>query len=194
MAQPILKKSRFTALKERATRIIIKIMFGLPLVSALNGCGETCLIHNDTTIPLTRPTDGKIAAYSTIEEDMKNNRLSEPVLDFINETHALATEGIPPDLKITKVTMECLEQVGIETGRISADGAAHPSGDMGVYIRENFGDAPKAAFETIAHEIGHFQPYGGSTESISRINELEQEILGLLLLADNKKDALKWAA
>lgn len=155
-----------------------------------------CKSYNETTISLNRETDGRIATLVELEKPAAEGELiSEAVIDFVNETHALSTEGMPNNALLTLVESSCM-----------VNSAAYVFGesrtsDLGIYIPHpiNFNpyvSTPCVDIILLDHELGHMQPYGGGHETITHVNELEQNLMGYVLFhnqGDRDLDSIRWA-
>jgi len=162
----------------------------VPLVATLfTGClsPEECRTYNKTTIILNRETDGKIARFNELKHmPMPESFITESLIDFINETHALSAEGIPKNTKITRVPDYC---PGGEAYALPGGGSA----ERGVYLRSYISFAN---VRIVFHEIGHLQPSGRGNEVVSQLNEYEQIFNGFAVFANQLEcyeDTKNWA-
>jgi hypothetical protein len=174
-------------------------LLALPLAAALiTGCGDTeneCRMHNETTITLNRQSDGKTASVKELEAIPKGSFLLDPQIDFINEAHAISSEGMPSDVKATRVAAECAveDPARPKTGYtqyLSSDGK-----ERGIYIPENPDSNAFHLINLMNHEIGHLQldnpPHG--FEVVSQLNEYEKQFLGYAVLASQEDPGLtRW--
>jgi hypothetical protein len=154
----------------------------LPLAASLalgSGCKSECSSHNETTIPIVKETDGKSISMKELESIKPSWPLQEELLDFIRETHALSTEGIPADTTLTLLPAVCSPKK--EAIAFIAD---DPRSDRGIYLHPvSLLSKPVNLKDKIAHEIGHLM--GGNhhtNEVISQLNQHEQALMGFVLL------------
>lgn len=198
-----------------------RVALTMPLLSSLvGGCGKPphageCHSYNNTTVTINRETDGEIARIKEIEKKPEGAGilLTEPLIDFINETHALSSEGLPEDVNVTQAPEQCFrgryaayvtyERVHAEGSTVTTPGVNMVDADKGIYIPEAMG---LSNVETLNHEIGHLQPGGGSAaghrlgctwETIAEINKSEQILNGFVVFAsqlENPSDIIKWAS
>lgn len=187
------KGSKLWRRLKKAGRKIASFAAMLPLVSApfVSGCEKTdeCYKHNKTTIPIKRETDGKTAKV----KDMAESRLDDgsfmrdEILDFINETHAISTEGIPPETGITRQPMRCRSIQSHAYAVVSG-------GDRGVYFVDSYLPITMDTFSVVNHEIGHLQ--GDYFEVMPFINEHEQSLMGFVVFSAQDpilSESKKWA-
>jgi len=145
---------------------------------------DPCRSYNETTIVINRSTDGVIPGYDALSAEPDGVIITPELLDFVNETHALSTEGLPVEVRATLVPHYCFDG--------SCEGYASPSTSsffLGFPI--NLRD-----IRVTFHEIGHLQP-GNGLEVMSQINEYEQDLMGFVLFSrqeDNPNDILLWAS
>ena len=143
-----------------------------------------CFSYNETTQSINRTIDGEISSYDIITQPPSNQIISEPVIDFVNETHALATEPLPGNISVTRVPRYCVDP-GI---------AYSYHGDewtRGIYFAVDLD--PTEAIETLNHEIGHLQPGGSKNEVMAELNMFEQRTMAYLLFTNTEEDIFKWA-
>jgi len=147
---------------------------------------DPCRNYNETTIAINRSTDGDIPSYDLLETEPADVTITEYLIDFVNETHALATSGMPYDVRLTIAPDGCRPDV-------SAYAVNSVGYDRGVYLRD-----PATLFyvNVIFHEIGHLQPGGGSHEVISQLNEIEQDLMAFAVfsIVSPSLDMYKWAS
>lgn len=175
------RMSRFIRKAGRTARSVA-FAAALPITAALmGGCDYMdCQTYNKTTIELNRETDGKVEKVEKLAEWPANGYIDEALIDFVNETHALSTAGMPSNLKVTWVDENCN---GGCSGYAIAESAV--DGERGVYLKS------PVVFETICilnHEIGHLQPGGRENEVMAQINALEQNVIGYVLMATQESE------
>jgi len=145
---------------------------------------DPCRSYNETTIVINRSTDGVIPSYDALSAEPEGVIITPELLDFVNETHALSTEGLPVEVRATLVPHYCFDG--------SCEGYASPSTSsffLGFPINLR-------NIRVTFHEIGHLQP-GNGLEVMSQINEYEQDLMGFVLFSrqeDNPNDILLWAS
>jgi len=170
-------------------------MFALaiPLAAGLSmGCKpDICQSHNETSITLNRQTDGKSMSVKDFEEGNKGVPPTHLIIDFINETHALATEGLPDNVVLTVVPERCSSKFhdapayAVNKNGITTDGLTC---DRGVYVVKNYNALAIPLLNTLNHEIGHLQQGNHQlNEVVSQLNPYEQLLMGFVLL--NNQDA-----
>jgi hypothetical protein len=177
-----------------------------PLIASLMiGCSDEalpndCRTYNETTITLNRETDGQSVDLRSLESNPSGSFLTPFHIDFINEAHAIASEGIPPDTKATQSPSYCLMS-GDNGGQKSAyaqqddaDGA-----QRGLYVPENQSLNSVTLINLVNHEIGHLQPGNpqNGSEVMSQLNEYGQKLAGFALLMMQGADEgqlVRWAS
>lgn len=178
----------------------------LPLLAAVSaGCEkDDCYSYNETTIEINRPTDGRTASPQELERPPSSPLIDEPVIDFVNETHAISSAGMPDSTMITLVPKECS---GAGAYACSGD----PFSDRGAYFMEPIFPTAEAVLEALNitdamqmsatklttiqilfHEIGHLQPGGMGNEVISELNQYEQVLMGNVVFLKQGMDPARW--
>jgi len=159
-----------------------------------------CRIYNETTVTLNRGTDGRGADLRGLENIPQGSFLTDYQIDFINEAHAIASEGIPPGTKATQSPAYCLQSGG-SGGQKSAyaQQTATVDRDRGLYIPENPELESVTLINLVNHEIGHLQPGNpqNGAEVMSQINEYEQKLAGFAVLMRQGADdgqLVRWAS
>lgn len=177
----------------------------LPLAAGISlgaGCQkDECKSHNRTTYSIKRETDGRTAALKRIEALRGINPVAEPILDFLNETHAISTSGIPGDATITLVPERCAMTSGRHGAAYAVPFSDYLS-DRGVYLVSMGSTMNVPALPiitTLSHEIGHLQSRdnGPGREVISQLNETEQYEMGFVLFLRQgaaSEDLVRWLA
>ena len=169
--EPVLKK-----IGKVARRFLLA-----PLVTTLSyGCSpDECYSHNETTILLNRPTNGAVAPIKEIHSYPPQGELiSDSVIDFINETHAISSSGMPGKVYLTAVPSYCFNATAYA---IPFDSYTQ---DRGVYIHPEGSEWFPSDISTINHEIGHLQPHGARDEFIAQLNMLEQDLIGFVIYSN----------
>ena len=172
----------------KAVDYLKRIMFAFPLLSCQPAV-EECYHYNQTSVPLTAQVNGGIENWEALTLESENPIINDALVHFINETHALASEGLPLNLKITRVPEHCNSGYTY----IADSNAPEPfQGDRGIYVNQAI---TFSLIDTLNHEIGHFQQQGNTNEVISEINALEQQLMGYLLFLSqsSESDQLHWS-
>ncbi len=181
------------------------LLLAAPLAAGLIGaCAEEalpdpCRIYNSTTITINRETDGSSADLRTIEAVPLGSFLTDYHIDFINEAHAIASEGLPPDTKATQSPSYCLMDEGDSHKSAYAQPRTEKGRERGFYIPENPELDPIKLLNYASHEIGHLQPGNpeNGSEVLSQLNEYEQKLAGFALLFRQGADSeqlIRWAS
>jgi len=153
--------------------------------------GNVCSSYNDSTVSLNRETDGKIARISELKKNPEGEIITEPIIDFVNETHALSTEGMPPDIMLTRVPAECFDEGVAAYASLDERGAYVPTQVVFSSMR-----CPDIQLWVLFHEIGHFQENGAGNEVIAQLNAVEQIIMGYAVFSNQTEhphDIIGWA-
>ncbi len=160
---------------------------------------KECRTYNETTITLNRETDGRIASFEELEaEEPLNGIMGEGLIDLVNETHALASEGMPEGVRITGVPPYCGSAV---YGNVVAYTVprGRDGGQSGVYVTGlvTFAPRPNRFFPwyIVNHEVGHLQRTGEGNEVVAELNYIDQIIAAYGLLSnedDNFERTLLW--
>ena len=153
--------------------------------------GNVCSSYNDSTVSLNGETDGKTAKISELKKLPEDRVITEPLIDFVNETHALSTEGMPPDIMLTKVPAECFDEGVAAYASLDERGAYVPTQVVFSSMR-----CQDVQLWVLFHEIGHFQENGGGNEVIAQLNAVEQIIMGYVVFSnqtENPHDIIGWA-
>jgi hypothetical protein len=188
-------------------RSIARIIAAAPLVAGIItaiGCSDVslpneCRTYNETTATLNRETDGQSIDLRSLENIPSGSFLTPYHIDFINEAHAIASEGIPPDTKATQSPAYCLVS-GDSGGQKSAyaQQSTDSRGERGLYVPEDPELDSVTLINLVSHEIGHLQPGNpeNGSEVMSQINEYEQKLAGFRLLLNEGADSgqlIRWA-
>ncbi|MFH0884597.1 MAG: hypothetical protein V1861_02715 [Candidatus Micrarchaeota archaeon] len=179
-----------------------------PLIAGLiAGCSgdagdqfNECRTYNESTVTLNRETNGQSVDLRSLENIPPGSFLTDYHIDFINEAHAIATEGIPPDTKATQSPSYCL--VSGQDGRQKSAYAQQDNADgreRGLYVPENPEIDSVTLLNLVSHEIGHLQPGNpeNGSEVMSQLNEYEQKLAGFALLIRQGVDSgqlTRWAS
>ncbi len=172
----MLAKGNKRLVMERIARAARRILLVPLAATILHGCSQNeCHSHNETTILLNRPTDGTVAGIDELEKEPPAGVLiTEPLIKFVNETHAISSGGMPQEVYVTQVPQYCFDNL---------DATAYAIPDYNsVYIRGPI-TLQSLGFGSLNHEIGHLQPAGVPGEGISQLNEIEQRLTGFAILA-----------
>jgi hypothetical protein len=187
---------------------IARAVAAAPLVAGLItaiGCSEVnlpneCRTYNETTVTLNRDTNGQSIDLRSLENIPRGSFLTDYHVDFINEAHAIASEGIPPDTKATQSPAYCLAS-GSNGGQKSAYAQQEDANgrERGLYVPENPELDPITLINLVNHEIGHLQPGNpeNGSEVMSQINEYGQKLAGFALLMNRDADSgqlIRWAS
>ncbi len=134
-----------------------------------------CASHNETTISLNAEANGVVAGVEELEKPPREGILQPSIIDLINETHPLSSEGMPTDVSLTEIPQSCFKD--------ALAYAVVGGGDLGAYVPTVLG---LYDVEIIYHEVGHFQYMGAhnSNEVISTLNSIEQMPIAFGLLAE----------
>lgn len=188
-------------------RTIARDIAAAPLLAgiiAAIGCSEVnspneCRTYNETTVTLNRKTDGQSIDLRRLENIQFGSILTGYPIDFINEAHAIASEGLPSETKATQSPSYCLMsgpnggQKSAYAQQSDADGA-----QRGLYVPDNQSLSPITLINLVNHEIGHLQPGNpeNGSEIMSQINEYEQKLAGFTLLMRQGADSgqlVRWS-
>ncbi len=180
-----MKNARITfrrPITERVKKAIRRYLWVPIIATILHGCSQDeCHSHNETTILLNRPTDGTVAGINELKKEPPTGVLiSELLVDFVNETHAVSSSGgIPKNVQLTKIPSYCFSQFEKPAAAYTIVNSSADEG--GVYI----GSSPFSFYwlDTFTHELGHLQPGGSGDEAIPELNTLEQRLMGFALFA-----------
>ncbi len=159
-----------------------------PLLST--GCNKVdkCFRYNDTTIKINRDTDGRVSKAAELNKALLHEDImSGELIDFVNETHAVSSEGMPSDVRVTSVGNEC-------NYKMARAYAVMAGGDIGTYFIEEDLPLTLTSVSVLFHEIGHLQ--GNYLEIMSHTNEFEQNLMGFVVFSnheDSLKEMYKWA-
>ncbi|MEW6748549.1 MAG: hypothetical protein AB1295_02490 [Candidatus Micrarchaeota archaeon] len=159
--------------------LIIPLVSSLAVSQACRG-DDLCTSYNETTIELNKPADGRTAGLARLRAC---EGLCDDLIDLINETHRLSSEGMPADIRVTAPPDSCFHRSWGELPAYAVQKSRSESG-RGVYLSS---EAESSGFSKLmrmlAHEIGHLQkgnPVHGA-EVISQLNSYEQFLMGFVL-------------
>ena len=166
----------------------------LPLLASLAlGCEpDKCATHNETTTPLNRPTDGRIATLAELSQPPQEGIISEAAIDLVNESQALSTGGMPGNAYLTLVERSCIELPTL--ARACWEGNAIQ--DRGVYtpspvkLLSSHSDS-YLNIRNLFHELGHLLQGGAGNEILPDINKYEQLLMVHVLLSRNDPGSQK---
>jgi len=173
----------------------------LPLLAlASAGCESTgrqeeanvCSSYNDSTVSLNRETDGKIARITELKKAPEGEVITESLIDFINETHALSTEGMPGELMLTQIPEYCMPENAAAYVVPYERGAYVPAPVVFSSMK-----CTDVQLWVLNHEIGHFQETGMTNEVIAQLNAVEQIIMGYVVFSkqtEHPYDIMGWAS
>ncbi len=179
---------RFTRSLRRVGKTLRKAAFAaVPLLASFAlGCEpDPCSSHNETTISLNRPTDGRIATLAELSQPPQECIISDAAIDLVNESHELSTGGMPGDASLTLVSQSCMRPN--KSAYVYASSSI--TNDRGIYCRgpmiptttqNSYLDA-----RTLFHELGHLQEGGWGNEVLPELNAAEQLLMVHVLLSRN---------
>ncbi len=164
----------------------------VPLLASLAlGCEpDECVSHNDTTTPLNRPTDGRIAPLAEFSLPPQEGIISETAIDLVNESQALSTGGMPGDASLTVVPQWCMDDgraAYATRGSLVQDRGIYSPGPVVLMSRQEGYIGASVLF----HELGHLQRGGWGNEVIPELNRIEQLLMVHVLLHRNDPDSQK---
>lgn len=177
----------------------LRSLLWTPLVALLSVCSpdtvyiSECVKHNQTTTPLNHVVDGTIARITELEALPENGIISPALIDLVNETHALAVEGMPPDVRMTLTPEDCFLRDDEAIAAYAVPEAINHS-DRGIYFPRPI---TVVDFFHVSHEIGHLQAGGNNNEVMGTLNDLEQRLMGYVVFAnqhDHPQDIIKWGS
>lgn len=189
---------RFTRSLRRVGKTLKRAAFAAaPLLASLAlGCGaDPCASHNDTTVRLSRPADGRIPSLTEMMGPPGDGlAISPAAIDLLNESHSLSSGGMPPDSSLTLVEKACLGP----TRLAFACWEGNTVQDRGVYVPSPVvllsRDPSAVNIMTIFHELGHLQEGGQGNEALPDLNKFEQMLMVHVLLSRNDPASQKdWA-
>src|SRR3989338_11112773 len=178
-----------------------EIGLGLAAV-VLAACTEfpvKCRTYNPSTVSLNQSADGITARLEDLQTAPTEGIISEALIDFMNETQALSSEGLPQGTNITLVDNECLEAEQDLVGHpvVAYAVTSNDTGwQRGIYVPDVL-SLTNYNFRLLAHEIGHLQSAGsGYDEVIPELNSVEQVLNSYAVLSsqpDHYPDHINWA-
>ncbi len=193
------QSTRFLSIKT-ALAVAAPLAAGLMAGCSGEALPNECRIYNETTVTLNRGTDGQSVDLRGLENIPPGSFLTDYHIDFINEAHAIASEGIPADTKATQSPPYCL-QSGDNGGQKSAYTQAITEGgaQRGLYVPQDPELESVTLINLVNHELGHLQPGNpqNGSEVMSQINEYEQKLAGFALLMRQGADdgqLVRWAS
>lgn len=180
--------------------ILKKIGLGLATVilAACTDLPVKCRTYNNSTVSLNQSTDGISARLEDLQTVPTEGIISEAFVDFMNETQALSSEGLPERTNVTLVDQECLDVNGDLLGHpvVAYAITSNDTGwQRGIYVPSVL-SLTNYNFRLLAHEIGHLQTAGGGyDEVIPELNSVEQVLNSYALLNsqfDHYPDHINW--
>lgn len=189
---------RFTRGLRRVGKALKKAAFAAaPLLASFAlGCeADPCASHNETTVRLNRPTDGRIPPLTELMEPPGEGlAISPAVIDLLNESHSLSSGGMPPDSSLTLVEKTCF----CPSCLAFACRESNSVQDRGVYVPSPVvllsRDPSAVNVMTMFHELGHLQDGGHGNELLPDLNKFEQLLMVHVLLSRNDPSSQKdWA-